>query len=89
MNFYNLFKHKIMKVNVNVGSLGRDLCSKCDAKLFDGEKSLCCLDGKVKLRPLHPATTEMATLYNGNTTESRDFLKNIRGYNSRFACFFT
>jgi hypothetical protein len=85
IRIYNLFKKKFVHVFSDVGKLGRSYCTKCDAKLFDGEgKKMCCADGKVKVRPLHPATEEMKSYFDGNNAVSRDFLNKIRSYNSRF-----
>ena len=85
---YNRLKKKLFSVNSNVGRLGgrvSSLCTKCDAQLFDGEGFICCADGKVKLRPLHPPTDEMREMFGGARPSSKEFLKKIRSYNSRFA----
>ena len=81
---YNQFKKKWVRFDSNVGTLGRTLCCKCDALLFDGEGRVCCADGKVKLRPLHPATAEIEKQFSGNGRDSKEFLNHIRSYNSRF-----
>ena len=53
--------------------------------LFDGESDICCLNGKIKLRPINPPTDEVKNIYSGESATSKEFLKHIRGYNSRFA----
>ena len=84
---FNRFKKKYFSYNSDVGVLGKSVCVRCDAMLFDGETKtgICCSNGKIKLRPLHPPTREIVDMYSGSSAASKDFLKNIRGYNSRFA----
>ncbi len=53
--------------------------------LFDGESDICCLSGKIKLQPINPPTDEVKNMYSGESATSKDFLKHIRGYNSRIA----
>ena len=72
ISVYNVFKRKNINVFCNVGRLGGSFCTKCDAKLFDGERNICCLDGKVKLRPLHPPTDIFKSYFDGNTRLSKD-----------------
>jgi len=43
------------------------------------------LNGKIKLRPINPPTDEVKNIYSRESATSKEFLKNIRGYNSRFA----
>ena len=75
-----------MKYKSDVGVLGgRTYCKRCDALLFDGEAGICCLDGKIKLRPLHLPTRGIMDIYSGASSNSNEFLKNLRAYNSKFA----
>ena len=82
---FNRFKRKYLTFNTDVGKLGRTLCTKCDAMLFDGESEICCAKGKVKLSPLHPPTEEIKSMFEGRSSESKEFLSKIRMYNSKFA----
>lgn len=86
IRLFNRFKKKFVNLKSDVGVLGRrTVCNRCDALLFDGEAGICCLDGKIKLRPLHPPTRELMDIFSGESADSKEFLKNVRGYNSKFA----
>jgi hypothetical protein len=64
----------------------RYACTLCDAWLFQEEgKNICCGGGKVRLRPLTPPNDTIKSLFNGDNSISRRFLKDIRSYNSKFA----
>ncbi|XP_022041031.1 uncharacterized protein LOC110943602 [Helianthus annuus] len=72
-------------------------CEVCYAKLWDAEKGsgrkeggkichmLCCGYAKVVLPDYKSATPYYKSLFMSNDNESRQFLKNIRCYNSMFA----
>lgn len=51
----------------------------------DGTFSLCCHKGKVKLPPLTKLPQLLYDLYNENHQLSKNFLENIRNYNSALA----
>lgn len=85
VRIFNRFKNKFVYYDSNVGIIGRTECHKCGALLFDGESDICCLNGKIKLRPINPPTDEVKNIYSGESATSKEFLKHIRGYNSRFA----
>ena len=86
IRLFNRFKKKFVNLNSDVGVLGRrTVCNRCDALLFHGEAGICCLDGKIKLRPLHPPTRELMDIFSGESADSKEFLKHVRAYNSKFA----
>lgn len=84
---FNIYKKKLINYNPFVGVLKDDnLCPYCSAMLFLNENSsICCSNGKVKLRPLHPPTNELINLYSGQCAKGKEFLNNIRAYNAKFA----
>ncbi|XP_022024876.1 uncharacterized protein LOC110925217 [Helianthus annuus] len=73
------------------------VCSKCDAMLWEDEMlrgnqkhkktsySLCCSNGDVELpSPLTPPPL-LRHLYKSHTSQSRNFMDNIRAYNMMFS----
>jgi len=67
-----------------VGGLDNQ-CPHCAALRFPGEKLNCCHNGKVLLAPLSPYPPELQLLLTSGDSASRNFLDNIRQYNSAFA----
>jgi len=82
---HNLNQHYIGKMNVE--------CQYCKAKHFQAEKvhnkgnsfNDCCSHGKVMLEPLPPLPDKLQQLFSGNHQKSKEFLTNLRGYNSAFS----
>lgn len=69
---------------IQIGPLDR-LCRYCGAKCFRGETDgICCAAGKVRLDPIEEPPEPYCTLFSGMYPESKEFLKNIRRYNSCF-----
>ena len=66
-----------------------DTCPHCHALRFCNEKYNCCHNGKVALLPLNPYPQELKHLFLANDAISKNFLDNIRQYNSSvsFASF--
>ncbi|GKE64768.1 hypothetical protein Tco_1518929 [Tanacetum coccineum] len=73
-------------------------CESCDALLWHAESiignshstsgsfSLCCCRGKVKLgNEMHNPPKLLMDLINGNHPKSKNFIENIRRYNSMFS----
>lgn len=70
--------------SVNIGTM-TIVCSSCNALKFPKETSgLCCASGKVKLPELNPPPEPLHSLVSGTDNRSRNFLLNIRKYNSCF-----
>jgi hypothetical protein len=71
----------------SVGSLKNRLnrCVYCQAYRFNAEALNCCQNGKVDLQPLHPYPDQLIPLFSLNNTVSRNFMENIRKYNSAMA----
>ena len=60
-------------------------CPFCNALLWKQETSgLCCNSGKVEVSLLPTPPEPLSTLLLGNTGESKNYLENIRKYNSLF-----
>jgi hypothetical protein len=72
---------------VAVYSMGKMdiVCQFCQALHFKGELRNCCHNGKVALPQLSPYPADMNTLLTGNSAQSRNFMDNIRNYNSGIA----
>ena len=60
-------------------------CTDCSALHFAKEKKNCCHGGKVLLPPLAPYPEEMRELLMSRNGDSRNFLRNIRQFNSSMA----
>lgn len=61
-------------------------CIHCSAKRWREEKtSLCCHNGKTQNVPLQHVHPDIFDLFQGETSSSKHFLKNIRKYNQVFA----
>ncbi|XP_022032829.1 uncharacterized protein LOC110933937 [Helianthus annuus] len=88
--------HGISKDNIDHGD-AIFVCSKCDAMLWEDEMlrgnkkrnktsySLCCSNGDVELpRPPTPPPL-IRHLYKSRTSQSRNFMDNIRAYNMMFS----
>ncbi|GBM43234.1 Zinc finger protein 45 [Araneus ventricosus] len=57
----------------------------CSAKKFKGEfPEMCCSNWKVKLKPLQSPPDPFKAYMSGTTSESKQFLKYIKKYNSCF-----
>ncbi|XP_022004032.1 uncharacterized protein LOC110901515 [Helianthus annuus] len=73
------------------------VCSKCDAMLWEDEMlrgtqkrkktsySLCCSNGDVELPPPPTPPPLLRHLYKSHTSQSRNFMDNIRAYNMMFS----
>ena len=72
------------------------MCIDCGAKMFSWERkkkrenrgftfSLCCSYGTIKLTPFQDPTPELKKLFDHNSSQSRQFLANIRKYNGLVA----
>ena len=60
-------------------------CNACGALKWMGETAgMCCSGGKVRLQPLELPPEPLESLMTGETTRSKEFLQNIRRYNSCF-----
>ena len=69
---------------VNIGKLDH-VCQFCSARSFRGEADgLCCCNGRVRVDPICQPPEPILTLFSGLYAESRQFLRNIRRYNSCF-----
>ncbi|XP_022024880.1 uncharacterized protein LOC110925221 [Helianthus annuus] len=88
--------HEISKDYIDHGD-AIFVCSKCDAMLWEDEMlrgnkkrkktsySLCCSNGDVELpSPLTPPPL-LRHLYKSHTSQSRNFMDNIRAYNMMFS----
>ncbi|XP_060866431.1 uncharacterized protein LOC132942139 [Metopolophium dirhodum] len=61
------------------------ICSKCSAKKWaDEPNDLCCASGKVSLPNIQEPPEPIKSLLTNNNLHSRNFLTNIRRYNSLF-----
>ena len=61
-------------------------CIHCNAKRWVGKKSsLCCHNGKTKNVPLPQIHPDLADLFEGESQQSKHFLKCIQKYNQVFA----
>ncbi len=65
------------------------ICAFCEAYRFPKERLNCCHDGKVLLSSLPTYPPEMHELFTSNSALSKNFMENIRQYNSSvsFASF--
>ncbi|GFW83292.1 helitron_like_N domain-containing protein [Trichonephila clavipes] len=67
-----------------IGNMDKE-CQHCHAFKYKGESAgLCCASGKVSLPPLNPPPEPLKTLLAGATSQSKLFLRKIRGFNSCF-----
>ena len=72
----------------NLLDIGRmaNVCLKCSALKWKGETpGMCCSSGKVKLPPILKPPEPLCSLLNGETAQSKDFVKHIRLFNNMFA----
>lgn len=70
--------------NISIGSLSIK-CSYCSALKWKGETAgFCCLNGKISLEPLCPPPEPLKSLLLGSHSQSKEFLRRIREYNSAF-----
>jgi hypothetical protein len=68
----------------NIGDFDK-VCRFCNALTWDKEPSgICCASGKVSLAPILEAPEPLRSLMSEDTPQSRNFLQNIRVYNSAF-----
>jgi len=59
------------------------VCPHCTAiKFREDAPGMCCANGKVKLLELKQPKKPLKSLFNGITDDSKNFLENIRKYNS-------
>lgn len=69
---------------INIGSMDKE-CVHCHALKFKNEPpGMCCSSGKVVLPSLNPPPDPLKNLMDGNTAESKLFLKKIRKFNNCF-----
>jgi hypothetical protein len=67
-----------------------DICEFCGSINFkherpsDGKYTYCCQKGKVHLPPIHETPPFIKNLLTGNHSKSRNFMDNIRAFNSAF-----
>ncbi|QQP49076.1 ATP-dependent DNA helicase, partial [Caligus rogercresseyi] len=75
---YSLRPHTaIGKMNVN--------CRYCNAMKYPAETpGLCCANGKVRLDDLQETPDHLRNLLLGQSPDSKNFMRNIRAYNSAF-----
>ena len=77
-------EHLNYSLVTQIGSLNQ-ICSHCQALKFMGEtKGMCCSGGKVILSLLKEPLQPLKSLLQGNHSESKHYLQNIRKYNSCF-----
>ncbi|XP_030850990.1 uncharacterized protein LOC754317 [Strongylocentrotus purpuratus] len=69
---------------LHIGPMSK-ICPYCDAMRFPNESLNCCHDGKICLPELLPYPNALATLLQGDSSQSKHFRYNIRYYNSSFA----
>ena len=73
-----------------------DICSDCGASMFPWERSkmknngdktfsLCCSYGSIKLTPFRDPSPQLKNLFENSTSQSKQFLANIRKYNGLVA----
>ena len=72
-----------------------EVCVNCKAKMFPWESnktvqggktfSLCCSYGAIKLCPFKDPTPNLKKLFDESSSQSKQFLKNIRQYNGLVA----
>ena len=63
-----------------------NVCTKCNSKNFNGEKSgICCNKGNISLPSLAEPTPTIKSLLDGTHEHSKHFLTNARKYNNAFA----
>ena len=71
-------------------------CTACGAKMFPWERSkmknngdktfsLCCSYGSIKLTPFKDPSPQLKNLFENSTSQSKQFLANIRKYNGLVA----
>lgn len=70
--------------SISIGSLD-SICPFCNARTFKGETpGMCCAKGKIYLPLPQPPPEPILSLFSSDYPESREFIKNIRRYNSSF-----
>ncbi|GBO14350.1 hypothetical protein AVEN_79565-1 [Araneus ventricosus] len=71
-------------INVIIGGMSQ-ICKYCFALKYKCEPpGMCCCSGKVRLPALETPPEPLLSYMSGTTSESKQFLKNIRRYNSCF-----
>lgn len=84
-----------MESEVSLNDIGEmnHVCSSCGSFMWIAERvstssmrhakyQICCANGKVFVKPLSPIPDVIAELLRNNNSESKEFKKNIRSYNS-------
>lgn len=70
--------------SVSIGKMSI-VCKYCSALKWKNEtKSMCCLNGRIKLEDIQPPPEPMKSLLTGDHPKSKQFMRNIRRYNSCF-----
>ncbi|XP_054275666.1 uncharacterized protein LOC128994867 [Macrosteles quadrilineatus] len=68
----------------NIGEFNK-ACRFCNALTWEKEPpGICCASGKVSIAPILEAPEPLRSLISENSPQSRNFLRNIRAYNSAF-----
>ncbi|XP_073979046.1 uncharacterized protein [Rhodnius prolixus] len=81
---YNPLYNYSLHPSVIIGKMDKK-CTYCGAQKIKHETpGICCAGGKVKLPDLRSPPEPLLTLISGETSQSNNFLKNIREYNSCF-----
>ncbi|XP_071036949.1 uncharacterized protein [Parasteatoda tepidariorum] len=81
---YNPLYNYSLHPSVIIGKMDKK-CTYCGALKFKNETpGMCCAGGKVELPNLRSPPEPLLTLVSGETSQSKNFLKNIRKYNSCF-----
>ncbi|GFV02612.1 helitron_like_N domain-containing protein [Trichonephila clavipes] len=81
---YNPLYNYSLHPSVVIGKMDKK-CTYCGAQKFKNETpGMCCAGGKLKVPDLRSPPEPLLTLVLGKTSQSKDFLKNIRKYNSCF-----
>ena len=82
----NLFTGRIFPPVVKKYSIGHShFCQHCQTIRFLGEPLNCCHNEKVQLPPLSCYPPELIALFQRKDLQSKNFMDNIRAYNSAMA----
>lgn len=83
--FYNPEINYLAHPAIDIGKMGA--CEFCDAICYEREPpGMCCQKGKVRVEKIKPLPDfYMVTLFNGETPDSKHYLKHIRQYNGCFS----
>ncbi|XP_064631699.1 uncharacterized protein LOC135489987 [Lineus longissimus] len=76
--------HNLLPEEFTLGAMNT-VCQFCEALRFKKEPLNCCHNGKINLPPLPQYPHQLEPLFTTNTAMTRNFLDNIRQYNSSVA----